>query len=141
MLEAVPTASSGRNRHLAPQASHFKRGRGRPIFDFGAFRASGGAPTAQPAPPTPQAMESAEGMGGTKVRGLRLAAGVARPRGTAGGQGGRRKRALSGSGGEAGRWWWVSTRFRPHPSLATTCSPAPVFLAFSSKPLLNVTVG
>ena len=53
MLEAVPTVSSGRNRHLAPQASHFKRGRGRPIFDFGAFRASGGAPDRPAGAPEP----------------------------------------------------------------------------------------
>jgi len=53
MLEAVPTASSGWNRHLAPQASHFKRGRGRPIFDFGAFRVSGGAPDRPAGAPDP----------------------------------------------------------------------------------------
>ena len=39
----------------------------------------GAPPTAQPAPPTPQAMVPVDGMGGTEVRGLRLAAGVARP--------------------------------------------------------------
>ena len=85
MLEAVPTVSSGRNRHLAPQASHFKRGRGRPIFDFGAFRASGGAPDRPAGAPDPPAgrVGRRNGRGGSRgVSGAgRLPLVVARGRG------------------------------------------------------------
>ena len=53
MLEAVPTVSSGRNRRLAPQASHLKGAAGGPIFDFGPFRASEGAPDRPVGAPDP----------------------------------------------------------------------------------------
>ena len=53
MLEAVPTVSSGRNRRLAPQASHLKGAAGGPIFDFGPFRASEGDPDRPVGAPDP----------------------------------------------------------------------------------------
>ena len=139
MLEAVPTVSSGRNRHLAPQASHFKRGRGRPIFDFGAFRASGGAPDRPAGAPDPPGDGIGRGDGRNE-----------------------------GSGASAGRRccpppeysWWpgraaeagikrIWRRIRP---LAVRFDPVPpsyvlsdhllprscVFWLFPSKPLLNV---
>ena len=106
MLEAVPTVSSGRNRHLAPQASHFKRGRGRPIFDFGAFRASGGAPDRPAGAPDLPGDGASRGMGGTEVRGLRLAAGVARP---------EVQLAAGASGGSGGLGHWTAETARVGP--------------------------
>ena len=139
MLEAVPTVSSGRNRHLAPQASHFKRGSGRPIFDFGAFRVSGGAPDRPAGAPDPP--EDGIGRGDGRNEGSGASAG---------------RRCCPppeyswwpGRAAEAGikRIWRrirpLAVRFDPVPPsyvlsdhlLPRSC----VFWLFPSKPLLNV---
>ena len=130
-----------RNRYLAPHASWLKGAAGEAFGEFGPFCASEHGPDHGDGRPSPPGDGLGRGDGRNEGSGTWAGRRCRPPRGTAGGPG--RGWAPSGKAKDSGTrpvrcpLGWARGPMAPH----STSLPRLCFWAFSSKPLLNVTVG